>query len=83
MKFIFCLQLDTKVFYKLIVSLWVCVARHDQSNQNNKFTISLQYLKENVKDEIDFLPGDKRQRLFQSDTIILGVFGKGCPNYSK
>ena len=40
-KLIFCLQINTKVFYKLIVSLWVCVARHAQSAQNNKFTISL------------------------------------------
>ena len=24
----FCLKINTKVFYKLIVSLWVCVARH-------------------------------------------------------
>ena len=31
MKLIFCLQINTEVFYKLIVSLWVCVARHAQS----------------------------------------------------
>ena len=27
--------------------------------QNNQFTISLQYLKENMKDEADFLPASK------------------------
>ena len=27
--------------------------------QNNQFKISLQYLKENMKDEVDFLPADK------------------------
>ena len=43
-----------KMFYKLIVSLWVYLARHAQSTQNNKFSISLQYLKENVKDKVDF-----------------------------
>ena len=32
----------------------LCVARDAQSTQNNKFAISLQYLKENVKDEVDF-----------------------------
>ena len=42
-------------FYKLIVLLGVCVSRHAKSTQNNKFTISLQYFKENVKDEVDFL----------------------------
>ena len=43
-----------KMFYKWIVSLWVYLARHAQSTQNNKFSISLQYLKENVKDKVDF-----------------------------
>ena len=41
---------------------------------------SLQYLynkkklKENVKDEVDFLPADKCQMFPQIDTIILGVW---------
>ena len=52
-KLIFCLHINTKVFCKLIVSLWVCIARHAQSIQD-KFTMSLQYLKENVKDEVNF-----------------------------
>ena len=30
------------------------IASHAQSTQNNNFAISLQYLKENVKGEIDF-----------------------------
>ena len=55
------------------MSLWVWLARYAQSTQNNKFTISLQYLKKNVKDDVDFLPADKCQRFLQSDTIILGV----------
>ena len=42
------------------------------------FTISLQHRKENVKDEIDFLPADKRQRFLQSDTVILGACGQAC-----
>ena len=55
MKLNFCLQINTKVFYKLIVSLWVSVARHAQIIQNNKFTISLQYLEKEVSDTVDFL----------------------------
>ena len=47
----------------LIVSLWMCefmdVLGKLKSTQNNKFAISLQYSKENVKDEVDFLPPDK------------------------
>ena len=42
---------------------------------------SLQYLKENVKGEVIFLPGDKRQRFPQVDTIILSICGQACPNY--
>ena len=54
MKLIFYLQIDTKSFYKLIISLWLCIARYVQSTQNNSFIISLQYLKENVKDGVDY-----------------------------
>ena len=81
MKLIFCLQINTKIFYKMIVSLWVCVARHAQSAENSKFTISLQYLKENVNDEDDVLPADKCRRFLQSDAVILSVSGQTCPNF--
>ena len=54
MKLIFCLEINTKIFFKLIVSLWMCISRHAQSTQDNKFTIPLQHLKENVKYEVDF-----------------------------
>ena len=57
MKLTFWLQINTKIFYKLVISLWVCVTCHSQITLNNKFTISLQYLKEN-KGEIDVLPVD-------------------------
>ena len=33
------------------------------------------YVKENMKDEVDFLPAHKHWRFFQSDTTILGVYG--------
>ena len=29
------------------------------------------------------LPGDKRQKFHQIDTVILGVCGQACPNYPK
>ena len=78
------LPADThKVFYKLIVSLWVWVARHVQSTQSNKFTRSLQYLKENLKDEVDFLPADIHLRFLQRDTLILGACHQAYANYSK
>ena len=58
MKSTFWLQINTKIFSNLIVSLWMCVACHSESIINNKFAISLQYLKENAKDDIDFLSVD-------------------------
>ena len=36
------------------IILGVCVTRHAQVTHNNKFTISLQYLKKEVSDEVDF-----------------------------
>ena len=83
MKLISCLQINTKVFSKLIVSPWVCLCRHTKITQNNKLAISLQYLKENEKDEVDLLPADKPQRYLQIDTIILSVCRQACPNYPK
>ena len=82
-KFIFYLQIKTEVFYKLIVSLWVCVARHARSTQNNKFTISLYYLNENVKDKFVLLPTHKHQRFLQIAIIILDLCGQACLNYPK
>ena len=73
MKQLFCLQINTKVFYKVLVSFWVCVSRCVQSIQNNKFAITLQYIKENRKNEAVFLFADKHQTSLQIDTIILGT----------
>ena len=45
MKLIFCMQMNIKVSYKVMLSLLV---KHDQAfsnTQSNKFAISLQYLK--------------------------------------
>ena len=82
-KLIFCQQINIKAFYKMIVSLWVYIKRHARSTQNSRFKISLQYVKGNVKNEVDFLPADRRRRFLQSDTIILGVCGQKCPYYPK
>ena len=79
MKFNFGMQINIEVSYKLILSL----SNHSQSTQNKKFVISVQYVKENVKDEVEFLPACKHQSFLQIDTIILGACGQACPNYPK
>ena len=48
----------------------MCVARHAQITQKNKFAISLQYVKKDVSDEIDFLHAHKHERVLQIDTVI-------------
>ena len=50
---------ECQQFLQMIPSFWVCVARHAQISQNNKFAISLQYLKKEVSDEVDFLHANK------------------------
>ena len=82
LKWFFCLLINTKVFYEVIV-FWMCVTRLAQSTQNNKFAISVQYLKKNRKNEVDFLLADKHQRFLQNYTITLGVCGQACPIYPK
>ena len=49
----------------------MCVARHAQITQNRKFAISLQYLKRQVNDEVDFLHAGKHENLLQINTMIL------------
>ena len=49
------------------------VPRHAQSSKNNKFAISLQYLKEKVKEEVAFLPVDEGQRFPEIDPVILSL----------
>ena len=46
------------------------MARHAQITQNNNFAISLQHLKKEVSDEVDFLHADKHESLLQIDTKI-------------
>ena len=49
------------------------MARHAQITQDNKFAISLQYLKKELSDEVDFLHADQHESLLQIDIIILGM----------
>ena len=50
-----------KIYYKVILSLLMGMIKHSQSTQSNKFVISLQYFKKEVKDWIYFLHADKHQ----------------------
>ena len=71
MKLIFCLQMNVKGFFKLLLSFYVCVTRHTQITQDSKFAVSLQYLKKELSDEVDFLHAGKHEILLQIDSMIL------------
>ena len=61
MKLVFCLQINIKGFFKLILTfrcLWPVIPR--------LFKItSLQYLKKEVSDEVDILHADKHESFLQ------------------
>ena len=54
-----------QVSYKLILSLLMGMIKHSQSTQINKFAISLQYLKKEVKEGVHFLHLDKHQSFYK------------------
>ena len=46
------------------------VVKHNQSSQNTKFGMYLQYPKKEVRHYVDFLHADKHQSFLQGDTVI-------------
>ena len=83
MKLVFCLQINIKGFFKIILSFSVRVAKHAQINWNNKFALSFQYLKKEVSDEVDFLHADKHESFLQIDTMIFDGDGQAFPKFPK
>ena len=61
----------------------MCLARHAQITQDNKFAISLQYLMGEVSDENDFSHADKHESMLQIDTMILMGIGQTFPKFPK
>ena len=53
-----------------------------QSTRNNKFAKSLQYLKKEVRDKVDFCR-DKLQSIQKVGTVISDGCNQACRNYSK
>ena len=47
--------------------------KHSQSSQNSKFAMSSQYLKKEVRDEVDFLHADKHQSFLQVGFNTLAI----------
>ena len=63
--------LGIKVSYKVILSLLLGIIKHPQSIQSSKFTISLQYLKKEVRNGVHFLQADKHESFYKSALSLL------------
>ena len=59
------------------------MTRHAHITQYNKIAISLQYIKKEVSDEIDFLHVDKHESSLQIDSMIFDGDGQTFPKFPK
>ena len=59
------LQIDTMIFDGIV--------KHLQSSQNSNVVMSLQYLRKEVRDEVDFLHEGKHQNFLQVDFSTLSI----------
>ena len=57
--------LGIKVSYKVILSLLMGMIKYSQNTRRNKFAISLQYLKKEVRNRVHFLHADKHQSFYK------------------
>ena len=67
------LEADATIFF-------VTIAKHAQSTQSSKFSISLKNFKKEGRHEVDFLDADK-QNFLQIDAINIGEYGQSYPEY--
>ena len=82
MKCIFGMQLNIEVFYKFILSFWVCVARHAQSFQNKKFAYLCNISRKTWGMKLIFCLQINKSFL-QVVSITMGVCNQACPEYLK
>ena len=59
------------------------MSRHAQITQNNKFSISLEYRKKEVRDKVDFLHADEHESSLQIDIMIFHGNSQAFPKFSK
>ena len=62
---VYCNTLGIQVSYKVILSLLMGMIMHSQSTQSNKFEISLQYLKIEIRNGVHFLHANKHQSFYK------------------
>ena len=83
MKFIFGMQINIEVFYRLILSFWVCVTRQAQSTQN-KFAYLRNISRKAWGMKLIFcLQINTKVFNTKVDSITLSVHSLACPKYPK
>ena len=63
--------LSIKVSCKVILLSFMGMIKHSQNTQSNKFAISLQYLKKEIRDGVHFLHADKQQSFYKLALLFL------------
>ena len=69
--------------FLLGASIILGVVRHAQIIQNNKFAISLQYLKKKVSNELDLLQAQKHESFMQTDAMVFDEDSQASPMFPK
>ena len=67
------MQKSMEACCKFVLTFLIGMVKHSQSSQNSKFSMSLQYLKKEVRNEFEFLDRDKHQSLLQLDFSTLSI----------
>ena len=62
------LQIDTMILW-----LWLGMVKHSQSLPKSKLVMSLQFLKKEARDDVNFLHAEKHQSFLQVGFNTLGV----------
>ena len=68
-------------FYKLVVLLFLGVARRVHSAQNNRIVISWQFLKKKGRDEVHVLHVNQHHTILKTDIINLRGHCRTCSKY--
>ena len=74
--------LGIKVSYKVILSLLMGMIKHSKSTQSNKFAMSLQYLKKQVRNGVHF-SSEFIFKFLQVAVIVFNGSGQTCPKFQK
>ena len=73
MTLIFSMQKSMEACCKFILTFLIGMVKHSQSSQNSKFSMSLQHLRKEVRNEFEFLDEGKHQSLLQLDFNTLSI----------